>query len=43
MTYLELGNIKEAMEDISTAYELNPSDTFVKNQKIYLENLLNLE
>lgn len=43
MTYLELGNLKEAMEDINMAYKLNPNDTFVKDQKMQLENLLNLE
>ena len=43
MTYLELGNVKEAIEDMNMAYKLNPKDTFVKDQKMQLENLLNLE
>lgn len=43
MTYLELGNVEMALEDINTAYELNPKDEFIKEQKDELEKILNLQ
>jgi tetratricopeptide (TPR) repeat protein len=42
MINLELGNIPKAMEDINLAYELNPEEDSIKDQKIELEKYLGL-
>lgn len=42
MLNLELGNIHEAIEDINLAYELNPKEELIKEQKIQLEKYLGL-
>lgn len=40
--YLQLGELNNAYDDINNAWELNPHDENVSNQKIQLEEIMNI-